>query len=220
MSGKSHNSNSLLIELHYFPSLEYFVALKDHDEIIFEQYENFVKQTYRNRFYIRTANKVTCLSIPLKKGSRTIKDIKIDYQQGWLKDHWRTIVSAYGKSPFFEYYRDDFEAILFKKEPFLFELNFKILTKCLEYLDLRPKLNFTTQYDKLAPNGVLDKRGIILPKKSFNERGIYRSRPYQQIFGKDFESNLSLLDLLCCEGPQSGLILNESKCHNDEQIEN
>lgn len=221
MIGKDNLQEKLtLIELHYFPCLEYFVCLLGSDHILLEQHEYFMKQTYRNRCYVRSANKVTSLSVPVKKGSKSFKDIKVDYQQGWLKDHWRTIVSAYGKSPFFEFYRDDLEAILFRNETFLFDLNFKLLTKCLNYLAVEKNIKFTTEYVKTQENGVLDKRGIILPNKSYKERGIYFPRPYQQIFGKDFECNLSILDLLCCEGPRAGSILRESGNIKGEQIEN
>ncbi|MDN5215468.1 WbqC family protein [Fulvivirgaceae bacterium BMA12] len=210
----------VLIELQYLPNLEYFIAFMNSEEVTIEAAENFVKQTYRNRCYVRSANKIEVMSIPIKKGARKIKDIKIDYRQSWLKDHWRTITSAYGKSPFFEYYRDGFESILFSKEPFLFDLNLKLLTKCLEYLEIKKHIKFTDNYDFNPKSPVLDLRSLILPKMSYQDRGIYRGYAYNQIFGKDFAGNLSIIDLLFCEGPGASLILNKSMADKAEQIKN
>ena len=92
------------LDLQYLPSLEYFAALLKYDYVYLEANEHYQKQSYRNRCYIRAANKVDLLSVPVLDGRRKvlIRDIRIDYQQGWLKDHWRAITSAYGKTPYFE----------------------------------------------------------------------------------------------------------------------
>ncbi|MCG8323089.1 MAG: WbqC family protein [Cytophagales bacterium] len=212
--------NPVLIELHYLPNLEYFIILMKCSQVIIEANENFVKQTYRNRCYIRLPNKIEPMSIPVKKDHRQIKNVKIDYRQSWLKDHWRTITSAYGKSPFFEYYRDGFEKILLAKETHLFDLNLKLLTKCLEYLGLEKDVKFTDNYEFKPKSPVLDLRSLILPKISYGDRGIYEAHVYNQIFGKDFAGNLSIVDLLFCEGPQALSILNKSARVVVEQIKN
>ena len=214
------NNNPVLIELQYLPNLEYFIILMKSGRVNIEANENFIKQTYRNRCYIRSVNKIEIMSIPVKKGQMQIKDVKIDYRQGWLKDHWRTITSAYGKSPFFEYYRDGFETILLGKETFLFDLNWKLLTKCLEYLGLEKDIKFTDNYEFNLKSPVLDLRSLILPKISYGDRGIYTAHAYNQIFGKDFAGNLSIIDLLFCEGPQALSILNKSIKGGAEQIKN
>ena len=213
-------NNPVLIELQYLPNLEYFIIFSKSERVIIEAKESFIKQTFRNRCYIKTANSIETMSIPVKKGQRQIKDIQIDYRQSWLKDHWRTITSAYGKSPFFEYYRDGFEAILFGKETFLFDLNWKLLTKCLEFLGLEKDIKFTDNYEFNPKSPVLDLRSLILPKIGYGERGIYTAHAYNQIFGKDFAGNLSVIDLLFCEGPQSLSILHKSIREGAEQIKN
>src|SRR5690349_5579602 len=107
--------NTALIELHYLPSVSYFSTLHGYVQIFVEKYEHYEKQTFRNRCSINTTTGRQDLIVPLtgKHGKTLIKDIQIDYTQKWLNNHWRTIQSAYGKAPFFEYYADDLHRILF-----------------------------------------------------------------------------------------------------------
>jgi hypothetical protein len=192
----------VMMDLHYLPSLEYFAALLKYDYVYIEAYEYFQKQSYRNRCYIRAANKVDMLSVPVLDGRRKvlIRDIRIDYQQGWLKDHWRAITSAYGKSPFFEYYAPYFEQIFFKKHTFLYDLNWELLTKCLDLLQIRSKIKSTSLYAKDPDLKYVDLRSGIHPKKNYLNNKIYRALPYVQNFGSEFVPNLSIVDLLFCQG--------------------
>src|SRR5688572_27151690 len=98
----------ILIEAHYLPSLAYFSALSSAQEMIVEKFEQYEKQTFRNRAKINTVNGLVTLTVPVtaKHGKPLIADIRIDHAQKWLNNHWRTIQSAYGKAPFFEYYAD------------------------------------------------------------------------------------------------------------------
>ncbi len=204
--------NSTLIELHFLPSLEYFILIQNSDEVIIEAHERFNKQTFRNRCYLNGANKIEMLSVPIKKrGSGLIRDIEIDYDQSWVNIHWKTITSAYGKSPFFEYYRDGFESILFRKEKYLFDLNFAFLTKCLDYLSWEIPTKLTEKYEKEPKRHLFDRRSLVLPNKSYSSRNFYCAFPYQQIFGKGFAGNLSIIDLLFCMGPSSSSVLSQSK---------
>lgn len=194
----------VLIEPHYLPSLEYFCALLPCDEILLEKYEHFVKQTYRNRCYINTSHGVEILSVPLaEKHSKTIlKDIRIDNSKKWQNNHWRTIESAYRKAPFFEHYGQALHQILFKQHQFLLELNCELLSFCLQSLSLPQRLTETLSYEKTPPEGVSDLRSVITPKKAVSDRSYYQAVPYYQVFGNTFVSNLSVVDLLFCEGPK------------------
>ena len=122
-----------LIETHYLPSIAYFSALQNVDEVILEKHERYVKQSYRNRTYIVSTQGKEKLIVPLtsKHGKVLITDVRIDYGQKWLNQHWRAIQSAYGRAPFFEYYKEDLETVLFKKTMFLYDLNFELLSMCL-----------------------------------------------------------------------------------------
>lgn len=201
-----------LISLHYLPCIEYFACFVKYDKIYLEACENYIKQSYRNRCLIKSSQKINVLSVPICKGNKpiNIKEVKIDYSQGWAKDHWRGIQSAYGKSPFFEHYKDLFFDIFQKKPPTLFELNFDLLTLCLKLLQLDAPLALTENYQKHPPVGVKDYRNLIHPKKSYLKNDLFKPCRYTQVFGRNFAENLSIIDLLFCEGPNSRHILLQS----------
>ncbi|MDN5200694.1 WbqC family protein [Fulvivirgaceae bacterium BMA10] len=214
----SAGSKSVLLELQYLPCLEYFVCLNEYDKIIIEAQEYYVKQTYRNRCYILAANKIDVLSIPVKSGNRKIliKDVQIDYNQKWLNNHWRGIISAYGKSPYFEHFVHEFEKVFFRKRKFLFDLNWDLLTICLKILRMNTEICFSDTYNTDTSSDVLDLRSVIHPK-SRDKRLFYEPFVYNQIFGKDFAENLSVIDLIFCEGPNALTILENSKSFRSEQ---
>ena len=199
----------MIIDLQYLPSLEYFCALLKHDKIIIEAHEYFEKQSYRNRCKILTTNKIDVLTVPIKNGNTKvlIRDLRIDYHQDWTRRHWGSIHSAYGKSPFFEFYADYFKILLEQKPDFLFDFNLDLLTICLKLLRLEKTIIFTEKYEKGVEN---DFRGQIHPKRTFTENQLYQPVKYRQNFGNEFEPNLSILDLLFCQGNQSLKILQES----------
>ncbi|MBX9851431.1 MAG: WbqC family protein [Cytophagaceae bacterium] len=201
----------LLIESHYLPNLEYFFHILQNDHILIESCENFQKQTYRNRCHILTANKVDILSVPVINLGRKvlIKEVEIDYSQKWLNVHWGAIKSGYGKAPFFEYYAEFFHDILYKKHRFLFDLNIELMTLCLKLLRVDKKIGFTSFYEK-KPENKIDLRSQISPKKD-NSPYIITWTPYTQLFGSNFVPDLSIIDLLFCEGTNAGEILKRSK---------
>ena len=110
--------NPFLLTTAYFPPIAYFSCLKKAEVTYIEQYENFGKQSYRNRCEIMTANGVIALTVPVAKAnSKTlIKDLKIVYPTPWQKLHFRGIESAYKNSPYYEYYIDDLMPF-FEKHP-------------------------------------------------------------------------------------------------------
>lgn len=192
-----------LIELHYLPSLSYFSALVDCTEIVVEKYEHYEKQSYRNRCHIKGPHRVETLIIPVtsKHGKPKIVEVKIDYDQKWLNNHWRTLQTGYGKSPYFEYYAPDLHDILFKKNIFLYDLNMQLMTMCLKWLKRDVVLKESAFYEKQPPAGITDLRGAINPKKEDGCNRFYKSIEYQQVFGSKFVPNLSLMDLIFNQGP-------------------
>jgi len=203
---------SALIDLHYLPSIEYFCALKSVDEVVVEKYEHFAKQSYRNRCYINTAHGVEMLSIPLadKHGKVVIQDIRIDYTKNWQNNHWRTIESAYRSAPFFEHYASEIEKAIYKDYSFLFDLNMHLLSFCLHSLKLDIKFSVSVSYEQSLQQGEVDLRSSISAKKPYSERSVIKPVKYYQVFGNQFVENLSLIDLLFCEGPRSPLIISQS----------
>jgi len=175
-----------------------------------------VKQSYRNRCYINTAQGLEMLIVPLtsKHGNVIIKDIRIDYSKKWQNNHWRTIESAYRKAPYYEYYADDLSNILYGNHDFLFDLNFDLLSFCLKSIRFAPSLSVSVSYEKVPPPYVFDLRSHINPKKPVSDREFYQSASYHQVFGSGFVGNLSLIDLLFCEGPRSASLLQASRKGN------
>jgi len=200
---------NLLIDLHYLPSLEYFSTLLQFDHIELEKFEYYEKQSYRNRCYINTAHGVDKLIVPLtaKHGKTIIKDVRIDNSQKWQNNHWRTIETAYRKAPYYEHYFDDLKNILYRHHNFLFDLNLELLSFCLKCIRFAPSLSVSVTYEKVPPPCVFDLRSKIIPKKPSIDRNFYKSVPYYQVFGKGFAENLSVIDLLFCEGPKATSLL-------------
>lgn len=186
----------------YFSPISQFGMIYQSDEIRFETQDNYQKQTYRNRCYIYGANGKQLLNIPIShsKSENKIKtrDIRIEERSHWNKQHYKSLKSAYNSSPFFEFYEDDLLVILNKNHKFLLDLNidtFEFINDALE-LDLNYKT--TTEY---LPNTQNDYRGLANVKSSIN----CNSDSYTQIFDNKHGhiKNLSILDLLFMEGPNS-----------------
>lgn len=206
-----------LIELHYLPCIAYFTYLAQAQSIILEKHEHYIKQSYRNRCLINTTHGSERLTIPLtaKHGKVCITDIKIDYSQKWLNLHWRAIESAYRKAPFFEYYADDLKLVLFRKNTFLYDLNHELLTLCLKWLDLDIAIEETSAYHQVPESGQTDLRNLIHPKKPLVLNKFFTPTAYSQVFGKTFVENLSVVDLVFCEGPHARNIISASGNPNE-----
>lgn len=185
----------------YFPSISHFTALVQAEKLIFEIEDNFQKQTNRNRTYIYSPNGIQLLNIPIKHSKlnrQKTKEIRIENDFDWQKQHFKSLESAYRSSPFFEYFEDDIRPIFEKKQDFLLDLNFKtleVISKCL-----RMKFNFETTtefFQETDPNEFLDFRFLTNGKK---DSSVFEA--YPQVFDDKhgFINNLSVLDLLFNEG--------------------
>ncbi|MBN7817118.1 WbqC family protein [Algoriphagus pacificus] len=195
------------VDLHFLPCLEFFSCIADADEIVVSPLEMYQRQSYLNRCRIRLANKVETLSVPIqgRRPRLPLSKVRVDYTQNWQKIHLRGIQSAYGKAPFFEFYFPYLSPVYEQKHACLWDLNFEMLTICLKLLRYTGKL---TVVDAIENEEVdLDIRGQIGPSVHFSERNYYQEVPYTQLFGLDFEPNLSVLDILFCTGPEAKKLL-------------
>lgn len=191
----------------YFPPLDYMASLIKFEAARIEIYETYPKQTYRNRCVIYTANGIQNLSVPVIKvdGNHTkIKDVRVDNIRNmkWQNVHWRAIASAYRKAPYFEHYQSYLEPIFDKSlASSLIKLNMYILHTVLKLLKSEIDLKLTGSYNKYPSSGT-DLRNAFLPKLFVS--GI-SFPPYHQVFmdRHGFIPNLSILDLLFCEGPHA-----------------
>ena len=209
--------SAVLFELQYNPPIAFFGQLLGADALWLEVQEHYRKQTYRNRCLILTAQGVKPLTVPVVDGNRSEKvktsELEIDYRQNWVHTHWRSIQTAYGGTPYFEYYADYLHNIYVQKPRLLFELNLALLQFYLRCLRLRTPIHFTTEYhapspaQSLAPD-LLDRRDWLTPKTPGTTGPDSTSGlPYAQTFGKDFAPGLSILDLLFMQGPAAGNFL-------------
>ena len=185
----------------YFPSISHYVAMAQSEKIVFEMEDNFQKQTNRNRTYIYSPNGIQLLNIPVKHSGEShqkTKDIKIETNFDWQKQHFKSLEASYRCSPFFEYFEDDIRPIFEKKHTYLLDLNFETMdfvSKCL-----RMKLDYetTTEYFQvLDSNTLLDFRILVDGKKDDS-----KFETYTQVFDDKhgFLNNLSVLDLIFNEG--------------------
>jgi len=190
------------------PDLGFFTWLLFSAQAVIEVHETFPKQTCRNRYRIATANGLLVLSIPVirPKGNHSpFLEILIDSSTNWSRIHWRAIESAYNKSPFFLYYRDDLE-LLFQNPPrLLIDFNLSALNLCCKLIEAKPEFTFTETFRSEAENR-LDLRHSIMPKQVVkHEYSIGEWEPYVQVFSdrQEFLPNLSILDLLFNLGPDT-----------------
>jgi hypothetical protein len=204
--------DSLLIELQYLPSIAFFSNLQGKEELVLEAQEFFEKQTYRNRCHLLSSQQIEILTVPLQGANKKIKtkDIKIDNSQKWNKKHWRSIQTCYGKSPFFEFFADDFKVIYEKDYKFLWDLNMDLLTICLKITGQKLKITESVSYEKNILGNVMDARSLIHPKKPDYLNQFYKPKAYGQSFGNNFEPNLSVIDLLMNEGPNAKNVIQQS----------
>lgn len=191
----------------YLPPIEFFdTLLKAEVPVLFDAFEHFPKQTYRNRTSIHSANGKLDLIVPVIKGSKVhtpMKDVKISYEFDWQRLHWLSLQTAYRSSAYFEFYEADFAPFYHQKWEYLFDYNQELFALICRLLKVQPETGKTEQYER-GPE-ILDYRNQIHPKKSSG----YQPKPYFQVFEdrNGFIPNLSIIDLLCSQGPQSGRYL-------------
>ena len=197
------NPNSVLLTTAYLPALPYLRAVLRADEIVLEAQEHFVKQTYRNRCEILTANGKLSLSIPLlKQADKEISSHKrISYAENWQQQHWRTITSAYKSAPYFEFFEDELRPFYEQRFEFLMEYNTALLKAVLYILRVKKNIHFTKQYE-LNPIGLQDLRDLSQATEA------EKIAPHYQVFaiGSDFVPGLSCLDALFNIGLETKLI--------------
>ena len=180
--------------------------------VYIEACENFQKQSYRNRCRFYGADGVQTLSFPIKHEGGThkipISEIRIDYKKPWVLQHERAIISAYGTSAYFEYYQDELFAILESCPDRLFDLNMALLKFFIEKTGIAVDIRLTEDY--LVSPDMEDFRDAIHPKHPNSIlRDLELEKPYFQVFSQKhgFQSDLSIMDLLFNEGPDSIMYL-------------
>ena len=216
-----------LLATTYFGPIQWYQKLCRYDHVLIEQHETFQKQTYRNRCLIATTQGIQALTVPVEAPSnlplgdmsdREIGKVRISDHGNWRHLHWQALQSAYGDSPFFEFYADDLRPFFEPRWKFLLEFNEAIREKVCELLDIHPHVELTTEYinsDKSLPSGrfggdLVDFRTTINPKHPGEDADFLPHRYYQVYEQKHgFLLNLSILDMLFNMGPESIIVLSK-----------
>ena len=191
----------ILLPIFYLPPISWFaVFLKVENEVVLEQFENFPKQTYRNRANIYGANGRLSLIIPTRHtGKRVMKEAEISHRENWQQLHWKSIKTAYQSSPYFEFYEEKLEKIFEFKTDSLIEFNLNALKIIQDILKTEKAYSLNNDYVKIP----LEEN--YREKFSAKKETEFEMEEYYQTFSDKlgFEKDLSILDLICNKGPET-----------------
>ncbi len=201
----------LLFELQYFPPVTFVSTLYKRTYVYLDLYEFYRKMSFRNRCLMAGAEGVVSLSIPLKDGRNQLlpmREVRISETENWQARHFKSIRSAYNRSPFFEYYADELEAVYRQPVSLLAEWNLICLNWLHSKLDWPAEIRFTESAIPFGAAGWEDRRNQVIPK-NYNQ---WNPVKYRQVFEErtGFFPNLSILDLLFNTGKQAGELLRNS----------
>jgi hypothetical protein len=200
-----------LIHPTYFPNIAHFATIATADNLCFEVCDNYQKQTYRNRCDIYGANGKLSLTVPVsytQKQRQLYKDVRIANEDKWQLQHLKSIQSSYRMSPFYEYYEDDLMPLFELKADFILDFNLKCFEILCDCLQIGSNYNSSTVYEK-HKSVENDYRALVNTK---NQYGL-KFQDYVQVFTQkhNYISNLSILDLLFNEGPNTITYLEAQK---------
>ena len=213
-----------LLSSTYFGPVQWYQKLNRYGKVYIEAYDSFIKQTYRNRCVIATTSGTQALTVPVERAEAApgaadggqaakclMKDVRISDHGNWRHQHWNALASAYGESPFFEFYADDIRPFFERRWTFLYDFNTEICAKMCELIGIEPDVEPTTGFaapDSPALDGTADYRDAIRPKHPLPDPTFEPRRYYQVYEAKHgFTPNLSILDLLFNMGNESLLYL-------------
>jgi WbqC-like protein family len=202
----------IVSELQYFPPISFVSALYKETYMYLDIYETYRKMSFRNRCILAGAQGMVSLSVPLRDGRNQqlpMNEVLISDSEKWQARHFKSILSAYNRSPFFEYYQDGLLKIY--QQPFLklADWNLQCLQWVKEKLDWPAEIRFTETAIPFNASGADDRRNLVLPK-NFDQ---WNPVQYRQVFEErtGFFPNLSVLDLLFNTGPRAGELLSKAQ---------
>ena len=206
---------TICLQSEYLAPVAHYILAFHAKKILIETQEHYVKQSFRNRCEIASANGIMPLTIPIEKASvrkPCMKDMRISDHGNWRHLHWNAIRSSYNSSAFFEYYQDDFRPLYEKRYEFLLDFNEAMREVIFQSLELDKVIEYTSDYQKELNPSIMDLRPFAEPQKEIELKTKVHLETYYQVFQNKFgfQSDLSIIDLLFNMGPEAQLILKNS----------
>ncbi|MDL2320639.1 WbqC family protein [Alistipes sp. OttesenSCG-928-B03] len=205
-----------ILSLAYLGNVQWFAKVLFSDYVI-DTGEHYVRQSYRNRCEIATAGGCTALTVNVVKmpnfAKLPMRDIRIDYSKRWQHQHLQSLVSAYRSAPYFDHYWPELEPFFARRHEFLADLNAGLAQRLMQLLGSAATLNVSEKYIEPDTPDITDLRDAISPKPRLARPDpLFAPQPYWQVFSavRPFEPNLSVIDLLMCEGPHAAGIIRQS----------
>lgn len=209
---------TLLLAAAYLGPVDFYARLYGCNKVCIEQWDHYVKQTYRNRCRILAAGGVVqTLTVPVVKPEyekMPYKDIRISDHGNWRHLHWQALVSAYRNSPYFEYYEEDFLPFYTRKYDFLLDFNLSLQEMICKLIGIEMDVELTSHYiDAAEAKFYRDYREIADPGRKDCTINV---GPYYQVFPTSggFQPDLSIVDLLFNMGPESLIVLRDANSAN------
>lgn len=188
-----------------FPRISWWMQVMNADTVLLDKAEHYEKMTGRNRYDISGSSNKILLSVPLTHGRNQhipMQDVLIYNTVNWQVQHWRTLVSVYSRTPYFEHYEPSLQRLFETAFTHLTEFNKAGIQWVMQQMRLKFQLQETNEYVKEYPAEITDlrdtKKEVLLPPPV-----------YYQIFEDriGFLPDLSILDLLFSEGPAAVRLL-------------
>lgn len=201
----------VLSELQYFPPITSVIALWKYTYVLFDIYEPYRKMTFRNRCIVVGAQGIISLSVPLVNGRNQNlpqNEVLISNKENWQSRHFKSLQSAYSRSPFFDHYREELALIYQNRIDKLKDWNLLCLNWIKEKMDSPAEIQFTAKAVPYKTEGYNEQRSIVLPKNYSDWNPVKYRQVFEERIG--FFPNLSVLDLLFNTGPEAGELLRKA----------
>jgi len=200
-----------IIELQYFGSIDSYLSLYKASFAVFWTDLDYEKSLHPNRMWLSGPNGLLRLTIPLVGGrnrKQPLNAVRISYSEPWQRVHWRSLHDSYRKSPWFESYAHELEALYQKQPQFLLDWNRLTMEWALKKLKVKCDILSESKQDlpgatRLGP--------VTEPLQAADFRGPVYPQVFEDRHG--FVPNLSILDLLFCEGPAAKSYLGLLEAH-------